>query len=140
MPSQWSIDLVNVVSLIFQQSLGPFTKFLVEGFSDMGVFRQLCNHVFAFLYFHKYISYECHLSFEKVQNLIQISHIQRKIREKKNCFWEICIWIGCTKLPLLRREYLCLALNVFTNSLQILNISKTDFFQLNCLLNDQKIW
>ena len=31
------------------------------------------------------------------------------------CFWDNCIWIGCLKLSLLRREYLSSAANMVTN-------------------------
>ena len=65
--------------------------------------------------------------------------MQGKIGEKKFCFWETCIWIGCVKLSLLRTEYLSSALNMLTNRLKVLNMSKKDFFQLNYLLSDQKI-
>ena len=37
----------------------------------------------------------------------------------------------------LRREYLASAVNGLTNSAKVLHITKTDFFQLNCLHNDQ---
>ena len=48
-----------------------------------------------------------------------------------------CIWIGCVKRSLLGREYLSTALNVLTNSLKILLLTKTDFSQLNCFPIDQ---
>ena len=38
------------------------------------------------------------------------------------CFWDICIWIGCRKLSVLRREHLPSAVNVLTNNLQNLHI------------------
>ena len=54
--------------------------------------------------------------------------------------WHNSIWIGCFKLPLLRREYLSSAVNVLTKSLQILHITETDYFHLNCLHSDHWIW
>ena len=48
------------------------------------------------------------------------------------------MWMGCTKLSLLRTEHLSTALIVLTNSLKLLHITKRDFLQLNCLLLDQK--
>ena len=50
--------------------LGLFTMFLVEGYSETVLFRYLSNHVFQTLQFRKYISYDCHLYFEYVQNFI----------------------------------------------------------------------
>ena len=43
------------------------------------------------------------------------------------------IWTGRVDLSLLRRENLWPAVNVFTNSLKVLPITKRDFFQLSCL-------
>ena len=60
-----------------------------------------------------------------------------KNSEKVFCFLDNYIWIGCTKLSILRREYLSSAANVLTNSPKILHITKRNFFQLNCLHSDQ---
>ena len=57
--------------------------------------------------------------------------------EKKLFFLDKCIWIGWIKLSLLRRENLSSAVNVLTNSLKILHVTKRDFFQLNYLHSDQ---
>ena len=58
-------------------------------------------------------------------------NIDLKTAEKNGeiifCFWDNYIWNGCVKLSLLRREYLSLAVNVLTNSLKILLITKSDF-------------
>ena len=43
------------------------------------------------------------------------------------------IWIGFVKLSLLRREYLSSAVNVLSKIPDILDITKRDFFQVNCL-------
>ena len=60
--------------------------------------------------------------------------------EKGFSFWHNCIWIGCIKLSLWRREYLSMALNVLTNSVKIFRITNRDFLQLNCLPIYQSIW
>ena len=54
-----------------------------------------------------------------------------KIEKKPFFFWDNSIWIGSIKLNLLRREYLSSAVNVLTNSLNILHRTNVDFFQLN---------
>ena len=61
--------------------------------------------------------------------------------EKKICFWDNCIWIGCIKLSLIRRKHLSVVVNVLKNSLMPLYITKRDFFhfQLTCLVSGQKI-
>ena len=56
--------------------------------------------------------------------------------EKVFCFWDNSIWIGCVKLSLLRGEYLSSAVNVLKNSLEILNSSNIDLFQLNYVHSD----
>ena len=56
------------------------------------------------------------------------------------CFWDNSVRIGCVKLSLLRREYLPSAVNVLTNTYKALHLTKTEFFPLNHLQNDHKIW
>ena len=63
----------------------------------------------------------------------------KKIPEKVFCFCDNCIWIGCFKLSLLRREYFSSTVNVLTSSLKILPITKRDFSLLSCLHSYQKI-
>ena len=62
--------------------------------------------------------------------------MQRKIQKKAFCFWDKSIWIGCIKFSLLRREYFWSAINVLTNSDKVLQITKTDIFQLIYLETD----
>ena len=57
--------------------------------------------------------------------------------DQKIFFRDKGIWIDCVKLSLLRREYLSPTANALTSSPDILHITKRDFFQLNCLQNDQ---
>ena len=52
-------------------------------------------------------------------------------------FSDNCIWIGCVRLSRLRREYLPWVVNVLTNWLKTLHITKRDFSQLNCLDSNQ---
>ena len=129
--------MVQVLLFRFQHYFGPFTMLLVEGSSQMGLFRPLSKHVFRSLQVQKYNSYEAHLLFENLQNWIQISKIQQKIGKMLFCFRDTCIWGWCNKLSLLRRDYLSLEVNVLTNSPKIFHLTKRDFFQLNCLHSDQ---
>ena len=62
---------------------------------------------------------------------------KRKFQKKSFFFLDNCIWRYCNQLSLLRREYLLLAVNVLTNSPNILHITNTDFFKLNCFHRDQ---
>ena len=68
---------------------------------------------------------------------MQISKMQEEIDEKLFVFIDNGVRIGCVKLSLLRKEYLSSALNVLTNSYKALHLTKTDFFRLNYLPNDQ---
>ena len=61
------------------------------------------------------------------------SIIQAKNSEKVFFFFYNCIWIGCQYLPLLRGEYLSLAVNMLTNSPKILVFTKRAIFQLSVL-------
>ena len=63
--------------------------------------------------------------------------MQKKKIRKSFLFGDNCVRIGCVKLSLLRREYLSSAVNVLTNSYKALHLTKTDFFRLNYLPNDQ---
>ena len=47
------------------------------------------------------------------------------------------MWMGSIKLSLWGREHLSTAPIVLTNGLKLFHITKTDFFQLNCLPDDQ---
>ena len=49
------------------------------------------------------------------------------------------VWICCVKVCILQREYVYSAANVLTNSPNILDLTKADFFQLNLSQIDGKI-
>ena len=58
-------------------------------------------------------------------------------KSEKFCYFlDKCMWIDCFKLPLLSIEYFSSAVNVVTNSTEILHIIKRDFSRLNCLHSD----
>ena len=61
----------------------------------------------------------------------------QKNSEKTFRFWDNFFWIGCVKLSLLRGEYLSSAVNMLTNSHNMLHITKSDFFKLNIIRGDQ---
>ena len=63
--------------------------------------------------------------------------MQKKNWEKAFSFPDNFIWIGSIKLSLLGTEYLSSAVNVLTNSLKILHITKTDFLRINFLHHNQ---
>ena len=45
-------------------------------------------------------------------------------------FWDNCFWIGCLKMSLLGRKHLSSAVNMLTNILKTLHITKRDFSKL----------
>ena len=67
---------------------------------------------------------------------MHISKMQKKFR-KTFLFGDNCVRIALVELSLLRREYLSSAVNVLTNSYKALRLTKTDFFRLSYLPNDQ---
>ena len=54
-----------------------------------------------------------------------------KNQEKVFCFKDNGAWTCCVKVCILRPEYMYSAVNVLTNSPNILDLTKADFFQLN---------
>ena len=52
-------------------------------------------------------------------------------REKVFRFKDNGNWTLCVKVCILRQEYMYSAVNVLTNSPNILDLTKADFFQLN---------
>ena len=61
---------------------GPFCHVFFEETSKTAIYRHLSTHLFWRRLFGKYIGYEGHLFFENVQNSMEISKMQRKIRKK----------------------------------------------------------
>ena len=51
--------------------------------------------------------------------------------EKVFCFKDNGVWTCCVKVFILRLEYVYSAVNVLTNSPNILDMTQADFFQLN---------
>ena len=133
------MNMVKVVPLRFKQCFGPFTTLLLKGSSKTGLFRHLPNQVFRCPYFRKYISYGGHAFLKCSKFNVDLKNAQKNW-ENVFCFWSKCIWICCVRLPPLRREHLSLAVNVLTNRLKILDVTKSDFFKLNSLHSDQWIW
>ena len=54
-----------------------------------------------------------------------------KSPEKVFCFKDKGVWTCCVKVCILRQEYMYSADNVLTNSPNIVDLTKADFFQLN---------
>ena len=51
--------------------------------------------------------------------------------EKVFCFKDNGVWTCCDKVSILWPKYVYSAVNVLTNSPNILDLTKADFFQLN---------
>ena len=51
--------------------------------------------------------------------------------EKVFCFKDNGVWTCCVNVCILRPEYMYSAVNVLTNSPNILDLTKADFFPLN---------
>ena len=59
--------------------------------------------------------------------------------EKVFYFKDNGVWTCCVKVCILRPEYMYSAVNMLTNSPNILDLTKKDFFQLNLSLIHGKI-
>ena len=74
--------MVTVLLSRSQECLNPFIMLPVKGSFETGLFVHISSHVFRSAYFPKGISYERHLFFENISNLIQISKILEKVHKK----------------------------------------------------------
>ena len=70
--------MIKVLSFRLKLSFGPFTILLVEGFSEMGHFRHLANHVLGAHNFGNISAMRVTFFFENVQNLILIPKLKKK--------------------------------------------------------------
>ena len=131
------MNMVKVLSFRLQQCFSLFTMLLVERSSSMGLFRRLSKHVFRSPSVQKHISHEGHFFSWKSSKLNLNFENAKKNSENIFHFSDNFIWKSCHKLPLLRREYLSMAVNGLTNSPHILHITRRHFFNLNCLHRDQ---
>ena len=129
-PSQWSMNMVKVLSLRSKQCFGPFTTLPVKGFSEARLFTHLSNHVFRSPYFGNTYAMRVIFFWKCLKFNLDLNNAQNN-SEKAFCFWDKCIWICCVKILLLRREYLSSAVNYLTDSLKIFHVTKREPFQLN---------
>ena len=65
----------------WQQCFGLSNMMTVHKCSETGFFNHLNYHAFWSLYLRKHISYQAHLFFQNVQNLMKISKIQKRIQK-----------------------------------------------------------
>ena len=136
LPSKWSLNMVTVLWFRWEQCLNPFTMFPVKGYFKTGLFGHISNHVFRIGVISEINQLWGSSFFWKCSKFnVDFENI-RKNSQKIVYFWDNGVRIGCVNLSLLRREYLSSAVNVLTNTYKALNLSKTDFFQVNYLQND----
>ena len=132
------MNMIKVLWCRFQQCLGTFTMLLVEGSSEIGLFKHYLTtfsesviseiqKLWGSYFFSKYSKFDLN------------SRNAGKIWEKVFCFWDNCIWIGIVKLSLLRRGYFSLVGNVLKSGPKIWDVNNWSFFQLNWLESDQWI-
>ena len=139
MPSHWSMTMLKVLPSRFQQCLFPSPCWspkcpLKRHFLDIylsmffGVHNFKIHQLWVSSFFAKCLKFN--VDFKNA----------KKNGDKVFYFSDNCIWIGCVKLCLSRREYLSRAVNALTNSFKTLHIIKRDFFQPNCFNSDQWLW
>ena len=115
-----------MVSFRFQQCLVPLTMLVVEGSSETWLFRDLFSHVFRVPNFGNTSAMRVIFFFNFLKFNLDFK-IAEKNSENVFCFSDNSIWIGCLELSLLRRKHLSSAVNVLTNSLMPLHITKKVF-------------
>ena len=130
------MNVIKVLWCWFQQCSRTLTVLLVEGSSDMELFKHYLTtfsesviseiqKLWGSYFFSKYSKFDLN------------SRNAGKIWEKVFCFWDNCIWIGIVKLSLLRTGYLSSAASVLTRSPKFWHVNNRDFFQLNFFNSDQ---
>ena len=60
--------------------------------------------------------------------------------KKSFCFLHNSIWSGCCKLCLLQREHFSSAVNVWTNSAKMIDMTNRDIFEARFSQSNEKIW
>ena len=73
--------MLTVVPFRLQQCFGPFTMLPLKGSIETVLFRHISDHVFRSPYFRKYISYEGHVFWGNVQNLMHIPKMQKNEKD-----------------------------------------------------------
>ena len=136
---QWSRNMIMVLRSRFQQCLGTFALMLVEGSSEMWLFRHLSDYALGVRNFGNTKSMRAIFVSKYLKFNVDFKNAS-KSWEKAFCFWDNFIWIGIVKLSLLRTCYFSSAASVLTSSPKIWHANKSDFFQLNWLGSDQCIW
>ena len=131
------MNIVKMLQFRFQSWFGLLTMLLFTVSSEMGLFTHWSNYIFQSPQFRKCVNNGAHLFLKKCSKFNLYFKKTVKNSEKIHCFWDNCIWIGCLKLSLLRREYLSSTANVLRNNLNILYINTRDFLKLNYLHSAQ---
>ena len=132
--------MIKVLWSIFQQCLGTFTIFLVEGSSETGLFRHLSNHVFRVRNFGNTKAVRVMFFFSKYFKFNLDLNKAGKNSDKVFCFSDNWIWVGIVKLFLLRTRYFSLVANMLTSSPKIWHVNKKRFFEHNFYFSNQWIW
>ena len=128
--------MVKVLSFSFGKRFEPFSMLLVEGPLRLDFLDIYLTTFFGFPKFKN-------TSAMRIIFFLKMFKIKSKFRKWKKVsefifrYWHNCIWKCSYKFLLIRREYLLPALNGFTNSPEISNITQRDFFKLNCFHKDQ---
>ena len=135
---QWSMNMIKVKLCRFEPCLGTFTMLIVDGSSEMGLFRHLCNYVLRVRNFGNPKGVRV-IFFSKCSKLNLDFKTSAKNEESFFCIWDICICIGIVKLSLLRAGYFSSDATVLTSCPKIFRFNKKDFFQLNWLSSDHWI-
>ena len=124
----------------FQQWLGTFTKLVLRGSSEMGLFRHLPNHVFRVRNIGNTKAVRIIFFFSKCSEFYLDFKTEATNSENLFCFWDNCNWIGIVKLSPLGTGYFSSAANVLKSSPKILHVNKRELLRQNFLGSYGQIW
>ena len=110
--------MVQVVLFRFQQCLLPFTCCFAKNRMKLDFFEIWLTTFFWVHNVGNTATMKVILLLKMFKILSSFQNCRNKFR-KCFFFWDNCIWIGCLKLSLLRRENLSSAVNMLTNILRL---------------------
>ena len=86
--------MIKLLSWRFRKYWGRFQILTVKAFYETLLLRQWSNQDFQSLSFWKYVSYDHHLFFQNVSNLIEIAEMEQKIQKKFFLFQIVAFELG----------------------------------------------
>ena len=132
------MNFVKVLPLILKHCFDPFNRLPLKWSSEVDFLNIYLTTCFGVRKFEDTYAMRVTFFVKSLKFDLDLKNAQSNW-EKGFCSWDNSISIGCIKLSLLRRENLSSVVGLLTDSLNTLNITINDFFQLSYLHNNQQI-